>query len=121
MMELNEFINGPDCPTALMVHMGKCPEKSWEPEPVKGFNVGTTIPLTVQWPAPDNWLAHLSEQLAGILYKLGIGWRKRWGRWRLDSVETKAEIIQNNQAGLKLQITSGFLWEGVRGTFKEGE
>ena len=119
--KLRELIDKSNCPVSVSVHTGKCPEEPWQPEPTKWLDVGSIIPLTVQWPAPDDWLAHLSERLAGLLYKIGIRWRKRWGRWRLDTLETKAEVLQDNEAGLRLCVTSGVLWEGLKGTFAEME
>lgn len=111
----------PGCPFTLSVHVGKCPEKPWQPEPRKRLVVGSTIPLTVEWSAPDNWLARFSEWLVGLLYGIGIGWSGQWGRWRLDSLETKAEVIQDREGWFEVRLLPGVPPQGGGGIFAEIE
>ena len=117
--KLSELLGKSNCPVSFSVHMGKCSGQSWQPRSTKRLRVGSTIPLTIQWPAPDDWLARLSERLAGLLYKVGVRWRNRWGRWRLDSLETKAEVLQDDEAELCLDMQPGILSQGREGTFAE--
>lgn len=110
----------PDCPVSFSV--GKlCPGQPCQPKPTKRFEVGSTMPLTFQWPAPDNWLARVSQWLARLLYKVGIHWQNRWGRWRMNNLEAEGEVIQGDEAGWEWRVTSGALTEGGTGSFAEME
>jgi len=119
MTELNE-VEMPNCPFSVSIEKVYPGRPLWS-EPTKRFDVGSTIPLTVEWPVPENWLARTSERLARLLYKLGIRWQTRWGQWRMDSRKNEAEVIQDNEAGLELRVTPGVLTQGHRGTYAEIE
>lgn len=112
--KLSDLIGTSDCPVSISVHTSKCPEP---PEPRKRLVVGSTIPLTFEWSAPDNWLARVSQRLAELLYKVRIHWSGRWGRWRMDSLETEAEVLQDDKSGLRLHVLPGVVTQGRRGTF----
>ena len=111
----------PGCPFSISVHTGKCPEIPWQPEPRKRLDVGTLMVVTFEWPAADNWLAHASERLAGLLYRIGIRWPNRWGQWRLVILETEGEVIRDNETGLEWCVTPGIRTQGPRGSFAEIE
>ena len=116
MTQLEKLINESDCPISFSVEKA-CPVQPYQPKPgdpwwPKPLDAGSTMPLTFEWPIPDNWLARASQWLAGLLYKGGIHWQSRWGRWRMDSLEAEGEVIQDNEAGLEWRVTPGAVTQG---------
>ncbi len=109
----------PGCSVSFHVHKGDCSEELWQPEPRKRLVAGSMMPLTFEWIDPDDWLARASERLAGLLYKIGIHWSKRWGQWRLVILEAEGEVIRDDEAGLEWRVTPGEKTQSSRGTFAE--